>query len=226
MDYDEISPGDNREKEIINSVLAAATTEARRISSAIQTLAGTTACKGVQIAGLKKWAILNNLWIADRNTLGLFSDKGSENEVYMDSTNETVYKLNDFRYADDNLEAFFQRIRIHNTLFADCPYTMHGLCENEEGKICAVISQPFIRADREASIEEIAGTLALMGFMPMLEGEYFTNGEIDIFDALPNNVLHGIDGNIYFIDTICLPSTDNYFNSYKSLSPNWSKIQK
>ncbi len=60
-----------------------------------------------------------------------------------------------------------------------------------------------------------------MGFIPMCDGEYFTNGEIDIFDALPNNVLHGIDGNLFFIDTICLPSDDNYLDTYKSRSPNW-----
>ena len=83
-----------------------------------------------------------------------------------------------------------------------------------------MLEQPFIRADREASIEEIAGALALMGFIPMCDGEYFTNGEIDIFDALPNNVLHGIDGNLFFIDTICMPSNDNYLDIYKSLSPN------
>ncbi len=141
----------------------------------------------------------------------------------MDSVNEIVYKLNDFRYADDNLEPFFERLRIHNGLFPDCEYLLHGFSENRDGRVCAVISQPFVRADREASIEEIAGALALMGFIPQQEGEYFTNGEIDIFDALPNNVLHGIDGNLYFIDTICLPASNNYLDSYKTLSPNWKK---
>lgn len=223
MEYDKISSGIDSEKEGFDNLLEEAAAEARRISRAIQEIAGTTACKGVQINGLRKWAVENNCWIPSCGILWEFSDRGSENEVYMDFINEIVYKLNDFRYADDNLESFFQRIRIHNNLFADCAYTFHGFSENQEGKICAVISQPFIRADREASIEEIAGALVLMGFLPQQEGAYFTNGEVDIFDALPNNVLHGIDGNLYFIDTICLPSEDNFLNSYKSLSPNWVK---
>ncbi len=225
MEYDKISSGINSEKEGFDNLMEEAANEARRISRAIQEVAGTTACKGVQIHGLKKWARQKGYWISSYGILGEFSDRGSENEVYMDSVNQIVYKLNDFRYADDNLELFFQRIRIHNNLFADCAYTFHGFAENQDGKICAIISQPFIRADREASIEEIAGALALMGFLPQQDGKYFTNSEVDIFDALPNNVLHGIDGNLYFIDTICLSSNNNFLDSYKSLSPNWNRAK-
>lgn len=223
MDHDKISSGNNGKKDCIDSLLEAASAEAGRILRSIQAVAGTTTCKGVQIAGLKKWAIQNSCWISDRASLGDYTDRGSENEVYMDSVHERVYKLNDFRYADDNLTPFFERLRIHNTLFPDCAYSFVGLSENQEGKICAVLSQPFIRADREASIEEIAGGLALMGFIPQQEGEYFSNGKIDIFDALPNNVLHGIDNNLYYIDTICQYSSDHYIDLYKSLSPNYKK---
>ncbi|MBD5348751.1 MAG: hypothetical protein HDR84_05840 [Bacteroides sp.] len=221
MSYDKISSGINSQEKGINRVLEEAAAESRRISLSIQEVAGTTSCKGVQIHGLKQWAIKNQVWISDLTELGEFSDRGSENEVYMDSFHEVVNKLNDFRYADDNLEPFFQRVNIHNRLFPDCSNVLKGFADNQDGKICAVLEQPFIRADREASIEEVSGELALMGFTPMCDGEYFTNGEIDIFDALPNNVLHGIDGNLFFIDTICLPSNDNYLDIYKSLSPNW-----
>lgn len=64
----------------------------------------------------KKWAIQNGYWFERDDSLGEFSDRGSENEVYMDYDNQTVNKLNDFRYADDNLDSFFQRIKIHNDL--------------------------------------------------------------------------------------------------------------
>ena len=129
MNYDKISSGINRKEEGVNSLLEAASAESRRISLAIQDVAGTTACKGVQISGLRKWAIENECWIDNRAVLGEFSDRGSENEVYMDSANEIVNKLNDFRYADDNLDAFFQRINIHNKLFPDCAYTLKGFSE-------------------------------------------------------------------------------------------------
>ena len=97
---------------------------ARRVLSSIQALAGTTACKGVQIARLKEWALNNAIWIDDISQLGTFSDRGSENEVYINNETQIVYKLNDFRYSDDNLMPFFERIRIHNCLIAPSPLIM------------------------------------------------------------------------------------------------------
>jgi len=82
----------------------------------------------------------------------------------MSPDSKTVYKLNDFRYADDNLSPFFERIEAHNLLFPDCAYSLIGL----------------------------------------------------------NNVLLGVDDEIYFIDTIIYKSKDNNIDVYKSLSPKYS----
>ena len=210
----------------VNSILEDAAEVAGRVLSSIQALAGTTACKGVQIARLKEWAVNNSLWIYDISQLGTYSDRGSENEVYVNNETQTVYKLNDFRYSDDNLMPFFERIRIHNTLFEDCPYEMIGMAENQSGKPCAVLTQPYILAEREASEDEISEELLRLGFHPEMEGEYFSNGYFDIFDASPNNVLMGIDGHLYFIDTIIYKSDTGGFDTYRTLSPNYSpKIQ-
>ena len=219
---DRLSQKDNCRKEKIGSLLDEASTIARRVLDSIQTLAGTTACKGVQIARLKEWAQSNNLWIEDASTLGTFSDRGSENEVYLSLESNRVYKLNDFRYSDDNLMPFFERIRIHNRLFEDCPYVMIGMAENQSGKPCAVLTQPYILAEREATEEEITEELLRLGFHPEMEGEYFSNGYFDIFDASPNNVLMGIDGHLYFIDTIIYKSDTGGLDTYRSLSPNYS----
>lgn len=224
MSHDRVPQEENQGEASVDSLLERASDEARRLLKTIQEIAGTTSCKGVQISGLKKWAKQQGCWISEISLLGIFTDRGSENEVYIDNSAKTVYKLNDFRYSDDNLEPFFQRLRLHNALFPDCAYSLIGFAENRDGVICVVLSQPFIRADREASIEEIAGALALMGFMPQQEGEYFSNTEIDIFDAVPNNVLHGIDGNLYFIDTILSPASENYIETYQSLSPRAKKL--
>lgn len=65
-----------------HGLLARASAFAGGVLSSIQALAGTTACKGVQIARLKDWAKENDCWIEDPESLGVFSDRGSENEVY------------------------------------------------------------------------------------------------------------------------------------------------
>ena len=114
-----------------NGLLARASAFAGGVLSSIQALAGTTACKGVQIARLKEWALNNAIWIDDISQLGTFSDRGSENEVYINIETQIVYKLNDFRYSDDNLMPFFERIRIHNCLIAPSPLIMLQSSNNQ-----------------------------------------------------------------------------------------------
>ena len=117
------------EKE--HGLLARASAFAGGVLSSIQALAGTTACKGVQITRLKEWAVNNDLWIDDISQLGTYSDRGSENEVYINNETQIVYKLNDFRYSDDNLMPFFERIRIHDCLIAPSPLIMLQSSNNQ-----------------------------------------------------------------------------------------------
>lgn len=225
-DYGEdnrIPPSSDGTKEGFRSVLAEASDVSYRTFESIQAVAGTTACKGVQINALRKYAIENQCWVADISALGEFVDRGSENEVYSAYDADIVYKLNDFRYADDNLNSFFERIQAHNHYFPESKYDLIGFALNQSGKVCAILVQPFIHAEREATEQEIADALSLSGFQPQLEGEYFTNGEYDIFDALPNNVLYGTDGHLYFIDTIIYTAQSQGLQTYRSLSPRFSK---
>ena len=67
-----VSPqGDNRE-DAVGSLLAEASDFARGVLESIQALAGTTSCKGVQIARLKDWAITNQC-LLDKDKLGSYS---------------------------------------------------------------------------------------------------------------------------------------------------------
>ena len=128
---DRISQKDNCRKEEIGSLLEDAAKISGRVLSSIQALAGTTACKGVQITRLKEWAVNNDLWIDDISQLGTYSDRGSENEVYINNETQIVHKLNDFRYSDDNLMPFFERIRIHDCLIAPSPLIMLQSSNNQ-----------------------------------------------------------------------------------------------
>lgn len=215
-----LSQEDQCHQTPVRSILEQAESVAQRVLKSVQAIAGTTACKGVQIARLADWAKANQLWLNTDN-LGSYEDRGSENEVYLSPKENIVYKLNDFRYSDDNLSPFFERIKAHNEYFPDCAYTMIGMAENRDGKVCAVLSQPYIITAREATEEEISKELQRLGFQPLMDNEYYSNGIHDIFDASPNNVLVGIDGNLYFIDTIIYKSEEGNLSTYHSQSPKY-----
>ena len=107
--------------------------------------------------------------------------------------------------------------------FPDCAYTLIGFSQNANGACCAVLQQPYIISNREANESEIAEELERLGFHSQMDGEYYTNGTHDIFDASPNNVLVGIDGNLYFIDTIIYRASVSNIDIYHSQSPKYSK---
>ena len=77
---------------------------------------------------------------------------------------------------------------------------MTGFAYNSQQEFCAVLIQPHIQAEREATEDEIIVYMEALGF----EMDYideFHNNDYEVFDAVPNNVLYGIDGDLYFIDT-------------------------
>ena len=100
----------------------------------------------------------------------------------------------------DDLENFFIRIAAHNKFFGNVPYQMIGFAYNSQQEFCAVLVQPYILAEREATEDEIAAYMQALGFEMDYYDEYH-NSDYEVFDAVPNNVLYGIDGDLYFIDT-------------------------
>ena len=199
--------------------LARASAVAQGVLKEIEALAGTTSCKSVQLVRLKQWAQEQGCWFDDFSQFGDFFDRGSENETYLSADGKKVIKLNDFRYADDNLTSFFERIEAHNQYFDACPYDLVGFAENQSGKTCAVFVQPYIAEARLATKQEIHDEFLRLGFHSEDNGEYYTNGLHDIFDAVDGNVLVDDDGHLFFIDTIIFKSDTGGLETYNSLSP-------
>ena len=97
-DYIErISQESERYQNSKSSILDAASEVAQRVLEEIETLAGTTSCKSVQLVRLRKWAEEHNCWFSDNSQFGDFFDRGSENEVYLSQSGTEIVKLNDFR---------------------------------------------------------------------------------------------------------------------------------
>jgi hypothetical protein len=183
----------------INNLLEQATSITRRSKEATGEVEPTEGYKGRQIKELIEFANANNLWI-DLSHLNItYMDKGGENEVFHDGKS-SVIKLNNFEYAGDDLENFFIRINAHNKFFSNVPYQMIGFSYNSRQEFSAVLTQPYILAEREATEDEIVEYMEALGF----EMDYideFHNDQYEVFDAVPNNVLYGIDKDLYFIDT-------------------------
>lgn len=77
---------------------------------------------------------------------------------------------------------------------------MIGFAYNSLNEFCAVLIQPYIQAKREATENEIVTYMESLSFSMDSVDEYYNN-EYEIFDAVPNNVLYGVDDDLYFIDT-------------------------
>ena len=184
----------------INSILEQAAYIARRKKETAGTLEPTESYKRGQTKELIDFAKSNNLWISLSELNVEFLSKGGENEVYTGNKDNIVIKLNNFEYAGDDLENFFIRINAHNKLFGNVPYQMIGFAYNSQQEFCAVLIQPYILAEREATEDEIATYMKALGFEMDYYDEYH-NSEYEVFDVVPNNVLYGIDGDLYFIDT-------------------------
>lgn len=183
----------------INNLLEQATCITRRSKEATGEIEPTEGYKGRQIKELIVFANANNLWI-DLSHLNItYMDKGGENEVFHDGKS-SVIKLNNFEYAGDDLENFFIRINAHNKFFSNVPYQMIGFSYNSRQEFSAVLTQPYILAEREATEDEIAEYMEALGFKMDYIDE-FHNDQYEVFDAVPNNVLYGIDKDLYFIDT-------------------------
>ena len=189
----------DRAHSSVNSLLEQAACIVRRSKETAGTLEPTESYKRGQIEELISFADSNGLWIDFNNLSVIYLDKGGENEVFYDGA-ATVYKLNNFEYAGDNLENFFIRITAHNKFFSNVPYQMIGFAYNSLHEFCAVLIQPHIKAEREATEDEITDYMQAIGFEMDYLDEYH-NDQYEVFDAVPNNVLYGIDGDLYFIDT-------------------------
>lgn len=183
----------------INNLLEQAACIARRSKEATGEIEPTESYKRGQIKELIKFANSKNLWIDLSHFNITYMDKGGENEVFHDGK-ASVFKLNNFEYAGDDLENFFIRIAAHNKFFSNVSYQMIGFSYNSQQEFCAVLIQPYILAEREASEDEIATYMQALGFEMDYYDEYH-NKDYEVFDAVPNNVLYGIDGDLYFIDT-------------------------
>ena len=76
------------------------------------------------------------------------------------------------------------------------PYSLIGFSYNSQKEFCAVLTQPYIKAEREATENEIAEHMQALGF-DMDYYDEFHNGEYEKFE----NKLHTRHGLVNYCDS-------------------------
>lgn len=144
-------------------------------------------------------------WIPDissivSNVIG----NGQENDVFLSVDGLHVIKLNNFALVPpeaNSLEGFVHRLLTHNMLFSECAYTILGFTNNADHEPCAILRQPYIKAVRYATDEEIDTFLEDKGYTVDMDDIWF-DGQYEISDVKSSNVLVDEYGNLHFIDAV------------------------
>ena len=103
----------------------------------------------------------------------------------------SVIKLNNFGLlpkAATSLAGFVHRLISHNKLFPEDAYTIIGFALNSGNEPCVVLRQPYIKAERYATDEEIDEFLEAHGYTVDMDDIWF-NRTYEISDVKPTNVL-------------------------------------
>lgn len=89
---------------------------------------------------------------------------------------------------------------MHNLLFPDTAYSFYGFAGFDGRTVQPVITQPRIADAHPATQVMIDTYMAALGFRKTTAEGRFTNGEYEVWDLVPRNVLVDNDGDVFVVD--------------------------
>lgn len=131
-------------------------------------------------------------------SLGTPFPSGVENDVYLNSKGNIIYKVNNLM-TSKTVSNLFWRLNMHNQFFPQTAYRLVGFTGFGAGSVYPILSQDFIPNEREATPVEIDMYMSAIGFSKIAEATY-KKDNIIAFDLKPRNVLRDSDGDIYIVD--------------------------
>lgn len=198
----------------VNETLGAAADNFRRNQTAAAEKQQGTWDRGPVLGYVIRAAKKNLSFIPDEELKKIVGDSighGEENFVYHAKYDDTkVIKLNDFTMTDGlfRINEFIDRINAHNQFMPEDKYTPLGFAYNQKGDPCIVMEQPYLKGTTPTR-EEITQYLTDHGFkldMIQISADEvdlgWTNGEFDLWDAEPRNVIKDENGDLHFFDTM------------------------
>ena len=141
----------------------------------------------------------NGIWIpmSDIFDLGVPGPSGNENDTYV--SNDIIYKVNNLLNTGSILR-LLERTTWHNNLFYDTAYSLYGFTGFEGRTIMPVLQQKLVKNAAPATPIEIETYMAAIGFTKKNNEGRYANGEYEVWDLVPRNVLKDKDGDIFIID--------------------------
>ena len=129
--------------------------------------------------------------------LGVPGASGNENETYV--TDGFVYKVNNLLNSG-SIVAQLRKILMHNLLFPDTAYRFHGFTGFDGRIVQPIFRQVRIENARPATQVMIDTYMSALGFTKTGTDGRFCNGEYEVWDVIPRNVLADKDGDLFVVD--------------------------
>lgn len=199
-----IPQGSDRTQETENLRIAAIADELSRLCRVHETELGTGK-EDVNLLDLEQriaeqMAKSQGFWIPMKDIflLGVPGPSGCENDTYV--AEKGIYKVNNLLSNNGSIVSLLQKIILHNIIFPDTAYILHGFAGFDGRTVHPVLYQPRVANAQPASQVMIDTYMAAIGFEKTSEVGHFSNGEYEAWDLLPRNVLVDSEGDIYVVD--------------------------
>lgn len=154
----------------------------------------------------EEFAKETEMWlpVSEMFALGIPGPCGNENDTYV--SNETIYKVNNLLNSSGSIIRLLQKVVWHNSLFVDTAYSLYAFTGFDGSTVMPILKQSFVHNAAPATDIEIETYMAALGFLRLEAKGHYSNGEYEVWDLFPRNVLKDGEGDIYVIDAEIRPS--------------------
>ena len=206
MDYDisqPISQRSNGAQDAENSRIAAIANELERLCAVHEAQSGN--CQQdvsrfeTEQRVAEQMAKSQGFWVPmmDVFDLGVSGPSGNENDTYVGE--KVIYKVNNLLNSG-SIVALLRKILMHNQIFPDTAYSFRGFAGFDGRTVQPIIIQPRIANARPATRIMIETYMVAIGFEKTAQEGRFRNGQYEVWDVVPRNVLVDEEGDIFVVD--------------------------
>lgn len=201
--FESISQGGNGAYDVENRRIQEVSNGLQRLCQLYEEESGNGKANGthfeIEQRAAEQFAKSIGIWIPmdDVFDLGTPGPSGNENDTYV--SEDTIYKVNNLLISG-GICKLFDKILLHNLIFPNTAYRLYGFTGYDGRTVMPVFEQERICQAKPATQIMIDTYMSAIGFEKGEETGHFSNGEFNVWDVVPRNVLVDEDGDMYVID--------------------------